>query len=164
MDLLTKIKAGTDHVKLVPFPGTTTNVALKILSQHDLQMAAFDTEKLFTNSKIDLNMGTATEYDQEKATQILWRALRDPEDLVKPLCASITEFRKLLSRAEKEQLIDEYLTFEKDVSPRAETLSNEEFDKLVSDLKKKPDLTVLSSLNTQMLKRLIITLASQPKA
>jgi hypothetical protein len=161
-DLLQKLKLGTDHVKLLDFPGTQTKVALRVLSQQDLQLAAFATERLFKSEKIELNMASANEYDQEKATQILFLALRDPEHLDQPVATSITEFRKLLTKDEKEFLIDEYLTFEKDVSPSPETLSGDEFDRVVSDLKKKPDSITSSNFSTAMLKKLITTLASQP--
>jgi hypothetical protein len=138
-DILAKLKQGTNHIKLSVFPGTTQAIAFKILSQQDLQDAAFATERLFTSSKIELNLASAQEYDEEKSTQILFRALRDPAKQDETVAPDITTFRKLLTREEKAVLIDEYLTFEKDCSPRSDTLSSEEFDKLVSDLKKKPD-------------------------
>jgi len=161
-DLLQKLKLGTDNVKLIDIPGSTQKVALRILSQKDLQQATFNTERLFKAEKIDINMVSANEYDSEKATQILFMSLRDPENLDEPIAKNITEFRSALSKSVKEYIIDEYVTFEKDCNPTPDILSNDEFDKLVSDLKKKPLQINGYSGSTATLKKLIITLASQP--
>jgi hypothetical protein len=161
-DLLQKLKLGKDSVKLVNFPGTTQKVALQILSQHELQLATFNTDRLFQTEKITVNMVNADDWDQEKATQILFLALRDPADMEQPIAKNITEFRKALTKDEKEVLIDEYLTFEKDVSPRSETLSDDEFDRVVSDVKKNADSIYSSNFSTNMLKKLVHTLANQP--
>lgn len=159
-DLLSKIKLGTDNVKLVDWPGTQTKVALKILSQSDLQSATFDTDRLFKTEKIEVSMVNASTYDDEKAVQILYRALRDPAKMTEPVCSTIIEFRKALTRSERDILIDEYLTFEKDVNPASEALSDGELDKVVSEIKKKPEMINGSNYSTASLKKLITILAS----
>ena len=161
-DLLETLKLGTDHVKLINFPGTDKKVAIRILSTHDLQMATFATERLFKSEKIEVNMVSAAEYDAEKAIQILYLALKDPQNLDQSICKNVTEFRKALTKNERDILIDEYITFEKDCSSSLDMLSNEEFDRLVAEVKKKPETIQTNSLSTATLKRLITTLASQP--
>lgn len=162
-DLLAKLKLGTSNQKLIDFPGTTQKVVLRILSQADLQLATFSTERLFKSEKIDVNLVTGNEWDNEKATQILYMALRDPENQDEPIAKSITEFRKALTKDTKDELISEYLTFEKDVSPSPEGLSSDEFDRTVAEVKKKPETIQLKSFSTATLKKLILILAAPPE-
>jgi hypothetical protein len=163
-DLLSTLKAGTDNVKLIKFPKSETPIALKILNQKELQDAAFCTERLFKTEKIDVNLMTSEEYSSEKATQILFRCIRDPENLEQGIAPNITVFRASLTRNEKEYLIGEYLAFEKDVSPSPDNMSNEEFDKILLDVKKNPEDITGKIFSSSMLKKLITTLVSQLKS
>jgi len=161
-DLLLRLKLGSSATKLVTWPGSAEHVLLKILSQQQRQEATFATEQLFKTAKVELNMVTANEYESEQATQMLYRSLRDPAAPDEPICASVTEFRKALSADEKRILLDEYVAFEKDISPSPDNLSDEEFDRILSDLKKNPSQTLgnISSISTA--KRLLAIMASQP--
>jgi hypothetical protein len=161
-DLLQKLKLGTDHTKLIDFPGTTQKVVIRILSTADLQMATFNTERLFKAEKIDINIVSANDYDDERATQMLYMALRDPENQDEPIARTITEFRRSITKEIKSALVDEYLTFEKDVSPTPDNLSSEELDRTIAEVKKKPETILTSAISTAMLKKLIIILASPP--
>lgn len=160
-DLLQRLKLGSDNVKLIDWPGTTKKVALKILSQQDQQLAAFETERHFKSNKIDVSMVTAEEYENEKATQILYRSLKDPEKLGEAIAGTITEFRSLITREEKKLLIDSYLTFESECSPSPDNLSDEEFDRLITDLKKNPAQTLGNITSIHTLRRLLHTTVSQ---
>jgi hypothetical protein len=160
-DLLQRIKMGAEATKLMPWPGTDRQILMRILSQADLQEAEFATERLFTSEKISVNLVTSDEYEAERATQTLYRVLRDPEKRTDPICPTITEFRRLLTRREKQVLIDEYLTFEKDVSPRPENLSDDEFDRILAELKKTPDMITSASYSTATLKKLITCLGKE---
>jgi hypothetical protein len=162
-DLLSRLKLGSDNIKLVDFPNINNQkIALRILSQKEIQEASFATERHFKSEKIELNMVTASDYDTEKSVQMLFRALRDPEKLQESISATITEFRSLLTRQEISALADEYLAFESECSPSLDTLSGDEFDKLVSDLKKKPEQTIGNITSLQMLRRLLLTMVKQP--
>jgi hypothetical protein len=160
-DLLSKIKAGTDNVKLLDWPGSSQKVALRILSQRDFQDAIFSTERHFKAEKIEVNMVTAEEYDSEKATQILYRALRDPEHLTEPICPTVTAFRQTLTREEKAIILQEYVAFESECSPAPQNLSDEEFDKVFEDLKKNATTTLGSVTSLSLAKKLITTLVDQ---
>jgi len=160
-DLLNQLKLGTDNVKLIKWPGSSKEVALRIISQRDHQDSVFSTERLFKSEKIDVNMVTAEEYDSEKATQLLYRALRDPQKLDEPISTSIGEFRRLISREEKRMLIDEYMGFESECSPSPENLSAEEFDKVFTALKKNSAETIGSITSMSTLKKLLRTTADQ---
>lgn len=161
-DLLSIFKAGTDNHKLVKWPGTEHPVAIKILSQKDLQDAAFSTERMFKSEKIDVGILTAEEYEVEKSIQILFRCLRDPKNLEEPVAPNIAEFRKALTREERRLLTDEYLGFESECSPAIDGLSKEDFDKLLQDLKKNPQQILSSITDIGMLKKLLLFMANPP--
>jgi hypothetical protein len=160
-DLLSKIKLGSDNIKLVDWPGSKTKVALKILSQKEHQEATFMTERHFKSEKIEVNLVTAEEYESERATQLLYRSLRDPENMQEPVCPTITEFRDRLTREEKKALTDEYLGFESECSPAADNLSSDEFDAVLSALKKNATQTIGNITSTSMLKKLLLIMAKQ---
>jgi len=161
-DLLAKLKLGAKNVKLLSWPGTEVKVVLRVLNQQDFQEAAFAAERLFKSEKIETNLMTADEYENEKALQILFRALRDPQDQDKPIANTITEFRRAITREEKKILIDEYLGFESECSPAPDNLSNDEFDKVLSDVKKKPQETISGITSMSMLKKLLLIMVSPP--
>jgi hypothetical protein len=161
MDLISKYKLGTSNTKLIAWPNSTDMVGLRILSQSQLQEATFATEKWFKENKIDINMSTADEFDSEKATQVLYRALVDPVDFKTPVCNKIDIFRQSLTRDERSCLIDEYLTFEKDCSPRPENMKDEEFEAWIDSVKKTPEELLGNVISSRTLKACIITMAKE---
>jgi hypothetical protein len=161
-DLLSKLKLGTNNTKLINWPGTETKVLLRILSQQDFQTASIDTERIFKAYKSDLNLMNGTTYAEEENTQILFLALRDPANVSEPIAPSITEFRKSLSTNEKRLLFEEYASFDAECNPSPGNLSDEEFDRLVVSLKKKPEETLTSLLSLSIAKKLLLILAKAP--
>jgi hypothetical protein len=161
-DLLSIFKAGTDNHKIVKWPGTEHPVAIRILSQKDLQDAAFTTERMFKSEKIEVGLLTAEEYEVEKSIQILFRCLRDPKNLEEPVAPNIAEFRKALTREERRLLTDEYLAFESECSPQPDGLSKDDFDRTIEQLKKTPDAILSNITSIAMLKKLLLFMASQP--
>jgi hypothetical protein len=159
-DLLQRIKLGTAATKLTMWPGTDRPILMKILSQQDLQEAEFATERLFASEKITVNLVTSDEYESERATQTLYRCLRDPEKSAEAICPTLADFRRILTRTEKQVLIDEYLTFEKDNSPRPGNMTDDEFDKVLTEVKKNPAQTMLDSYSTATQKKLITCLVA----
>ena len=101
--LLDRLKLGTSNIKLVKWPGSDVQVTIRILSQQDIQEAIFATDRLFKSNKIEPSLVTAEEFDNEKQTQVLFRTVRDPEDMEKPICQTVEEFRRSLTREEKYQ-------------------------------------------------------------
>jgi len=161
MSLIEKLKLGTRNKKLIKWPGDDTEVLMRILSEHERMEAMFSAERLFKTEKIEPTLTTADQFDTEKCVQILYRAIRDPAT-EEPIATSITEFRKSITREDMRMLISEYTVFEQDCSPSPSNLSEEEFDKILRDIKKNPETLSSSNLSSSMLKKLIITLASQP--
>ncbi|TAN61362.1 hypothetical protein EPN18_06840 [bacterium] len=158
MSLLEKLKGGKRNTKVVKFPGTDDDVALVILSNHELQDSIFAAEGYFKAGDITVSATTLDAYEDERTTQILFRALRSPDNLREPFAATVTELRKSVTREEKDLLVKEYVAFEQECSPQFETLPDGDFDKLWEDLKKNPE-AVLNSLNFRTLKKLVLYLA-----
>jgi len=157
--LLAKLKGGTRNVKTVKFPGTDINVVLRILSNQEIQDAVFAAEKLFDLAKLEVKGSSLDAYEDERSTQILFRALRDPEDPTKSFSATVAELRNLVSRAEKDVLISLYGEFERECSPGFSGMSNEEFEEIWEAVKKNAQiLSSISDLST--LKGLLLYLAS----
>jgi hypothetical protein len=158
--LLSRIKLGTANTRLVKWPGTDQLVTLRILSLQERQEAAFATERHFKTSGVDVNLATASTYEEEQATQTLYRALRDPA-VNAPVAKTISEFRAAVTREEKGALIDEYLAFERDCAPSPENLTADEFDKFLTEVKKNAAEMLSASYSTSMLKKLCTSLVSQ---
>jgi hypothetical protein len=158
--LLDRLKAGKRNIKLISFPGTTEQIALTILNEEERQLSTINADRVLKTAKLDYNqMMTASEFDAEKATQILQMSLKDPANLDRPF-ASIIELRKLLTKDIKGILIDEYLAFEQECSPSPDNLSTEEFDRIIETLKKNPKETVGSVTSIATARKLILILVS----
>ena len=160
--LLDKLKGGKRHIRVIKFPGTDQDVALRVLNNSETQEALFATERHFRDKEIEVTLTTAEAFEDENTTQILFRALRNAEDPSEPLAASPDELRRALTREEKDHLVELYLEFEKEISPSAANMSEEEMEALFEDLKKTPELG--NNLSSGTLKRLIGYLASRPSS
>ncbi len=159
--LLAQIKAGKRNVKVLDYPGVEgLQVALRVLSNQEIQDAILAAEQLFKERGLEITDSNRDAYSDERATQVLARALREPENPNKPFAASAKELRGLLEKEEKDLLLQEYYDFEQAVSPRINRMTEEEFEELWSSLKKSPELS--SALNSCTLSGLITYLASRP--
>ncbi len=152
MSLLEKLKGGKRNTRKIPFPGTDQDVALQVLSNAEKQDALFATEDLFKKKGIRISTTTVEAYEDENATQILARALRDPQDPETPFSGNADELRTLLTTGEKDLLVEAYDSFEKEVSPSAKDLTEAELEELVDTLKKTPGFG--SSLSSPTLRQL----------
>jgi hypothetical protein len=160
---LKQILAGSDNIKLLKWPGSDVQVAMKILSESDRQAANFAAERLFKAQKIEAALMTMTTYEEEVLTQMLYLSLRDPEDTTKPIFVNISEFREFLTKGIKTDLVMEYLNFEKETCSNLDDLTQEEFDVLYTNLKKKPDETLEKVSSLRQAKKLLLILVSQQK-
>lgn len=164
MSLLEKLKAGKKNVKLVDFPGTDEKIAITVLTEAEIQAAAMETERLFKKAGLDLSAGTADAYQAEQNTQLLFRALVEPEPGAdgtrRPRFSTADELRSLVTRLAKDALTDEYNAWEQECGPDPMTLGEQELDALFEAVKKNP--LHGSALSISTLRRLVIYLASRP--
>ena len=159
-DLLDKIKAGSSHKKEVSWPGTDQTIHMRVLNENDHLQSSLATDALFKGTPIALQ--NMDHYNGELETQYLYRATEDPET-GKQLFSNITEFRDVLTPEIKNILAEELDALHEEFSPDPLKLSDEEFDKLTSDIKKNAEATVGAVSNIFIARKLIIFLAKPRK-
>jgi hypothetical protein len=160
-DLLQRLKQGTKSTKLIPSPWNQNEmIAIRILSHGQYQQAVIDTETHFKSRKIEMSQTTAVEWENERAIRLLYAALRDPKSLDEAIAPDIMSFRNSLTLKEVQFFLDEMLAFETECSPRIDELSGDELDRLVEDLKKKPQETLSNVTSLPLLRKLTLTMAN----
>ncbi len=162
--LLERLKAGKRNVRIIDFPGAAdARVALRVLSTQELQDAAIATEELFKARGVEIGVGVIDAYQGERSTQILFRALRDPDDPNKPFAATVDELRGQLMRGEMDALEAAYSDFQAECSPDMAEMSAADFEKIWDELKKSPRAH-MSGLSSATLRGLITFLASRQQS
>jgi hypothetical protein len=161
MGLLQKIKAGTSNRRTINWPGTDTQIDLRLLSNRDELDSTLAADRLFKDSEDRIEFHNLDAYQTERTMQQLWRACVE-HGTDTPIAESIAEFRKLVTTHERDALVDEYNTLAEQCNPSPRELSDDEFDSLVAQLKKKPKETAGSISSLSTLRRLCRYLAFQP--
>lgn len=159
---LAKIKGGTRNVTLKKYPGTDQAVAIRVLTNAEIQAALFATVEHFKRAGIEVNAATVEAFDDEHTTQLLAVALRDPDDPGQPFATNAHQLRGLMTSDEKEILVDAYEAFKAEVSPSPDEMSEDELLRLCEELKKKPEIG--NTLNICVLRRLLPYLAGPPSS
>ena len=158
--LIDKIKMGARYKEKILWPGTDDYVEIAVLTEQDELDAMAAAEKNFKD--INVSSHNFDSYLAEKTTQLLFRCLYNPETGEK-LFKNISNFRAILTPEVKGVLDEEQARIQKVNSPKYEELTEEEFDKIVFDIKKKPVEDILGNIsNIGTLKKLITYLVSQP--
>ena len=159
MSLLDKIKAGSNYKKDTVWPGTEAAIKLRVLNEQDYNEATLATDKLFRETKI--GMENISRYDGEVETQCLFRSIEDSETGGR-ITNNITEFRKLLTPEIKDMLATELDALQEEFSPDPVSMPDEEFDKLIHDVKKNSTDVLKNITGIFLAKRVIKSLVSQP--
>lgn len=160
--LLARLKKGNRNTKRVDYPGTESPVLLRVLSEQEQQDAMIAAELYLKDKKIEISMGSVDVYAAEQSVQILYRALRDPENPERPFAESPDEMRKLNSSGELNVLNDQYREYELECSPDPMEMTQSDFDSLVADVKKNCEGSLSRVSNIVIAKKLIVSLVSQP--
>ncbi|WP_334158715.1 hypothetical protein [Oryzomicrobium sp.] len=158
-DLLARLKAGRSALRRV----TVGNVelGLRVLSEQDYLDAGLAAQAAMDQRKLELTVATADLFEDEKASQLLQRAVVDP-DTGNPVAASAQALRDALSRSERSYLVEAYLEHEKQFSPSEAALGEAAFAELLEAVKKTPEKALSNVSSTATLKRLITTLVCPP--
>ena len=160
MGLIEKLKAGTYNVKIISWPGTKEKIGIAILTEAEVQAAQFDTEALFKARDIAFSASTLEAYQSELNTQVLSRALVDPQTK-KPLFKTAEELRGLIAHPDvKANLTQEYTDWQTECSPSPIELPDDKYADLYAEVKKNPSIT--SALNSITLRGLITYSANLP--
>jgi hypothetical protein len=83
-------------------------------------------------------------YYDEVATQILYRAMREPADTAKRLASDAKDLRDAMSADERSALFDAYSDFRASIDPAPETLSPALLEAMVEAVKKKDKEALLA--------------------
>lgn len=154
MSLYENIKALQPYARL-KWPGTDHYFRLYIANQEVIKAAALETERIFKDVAIGVH--NMEMYRQEKQLQIFYRIFRTDDN--KTVC-SMSEFRKLITPDLFEWLDDEHEVLQDKHAPVVEEMSQKDFDKLIEDLKKKPEETLLDNYSIHTLRRVCLHLVS----
>lgn len=158
-DLLSRLKAGRSAIASVKIG--EVEFGLRVLTEQDYLEAGFATEAAMKAADMALSVSTADLFEDEKASQLLARALVDPSTN-KRAAVSAKALREALTRGDRSYLAECYLEHEKQFSPSERSLSDKEFAGLIEEVKKNPETPRLNDLNFATLKRLITALVSPP--
>ncbi|MFA5751120.1 MAG: hypothetical protein WC898_02410 [Candidatus Paceibacterota bacterium] len=158
MSFLTELKAGTDHKKVIKYPGTEKTIEIHLLSEFDEQNAEFAASALFQLKNIAVGMHNIDLYQSEITLQKLFLACRDTDGKTS-LASSIEEFKQNLLPHDRNVLVEEFFSLSDRYNPSVESMSQTDFDVFVADVKKKPQQTIGNISNLTLLKRLALALA-----
>jgi hypothetical protein len=160
-DIVQRLKAGTANRKPWHWPGTDVEVELRVLTDQDQLEAGLAADRLYRDAKIDVGMPNIQDYEAEKTTQLLFRAVLDPTTH-KQLFGDIAEFRRILTKPVRDALglaLDE---LQQECSPPVDCMEQDEFDSLVAQVKKTPEATISSLSSISTLRKLCTYLAVPP--
>ena len=158
-ELLNKIKAGSDHKKETVWPGMDVKINIHVANEQNNLDASLATDKLFKDTTIGI--ANIDDYNGERETQLLFRVLKDPET-GNPVFNNITDFRNLLTPEIKNILADELDSLHEESSPDPAKMTEDQFDKLINDVKKNVDLEAGNISSIFIARKLITYLVSQP--
>jgi hypothetical protein len=132
MNTLQKLKQGKNNHKIVNFPGTEERVALAILTSLEIQEARLKAQDYIKEKGIEDE--DLKELEIQK--RIVYKALRDKDDIKKALASNFEEFENTLDNPEIQYLFVEYTLLTQETSPFLNAVSEENFELLKKTLEK----------------------------
>ena len=154
MNTLQRLKQGKKNNKLVNFPGTEEKVALVILTSSEITDASIKAEDYIKSKSIEDEDDKSIVHQ----AQIVYRALRDKDELSKKLSDSFEEFFSTLDNTEIQYFMVEYSLLTNENSPFLNSVSQETFDELKKTLEK-IQLSDLNGPSLIALRNFLLTLA-----
>lgn len=160
---------GQRPMRTVDFPGERgKGVAVGIwnLLQYETQQARLDAVKWIQEvCKVPDSalLADASLADEETKNQLLFRALRDPQNPSAPFASTVNELRTLLTPDERDALYTQYLDFVDERSPLRKLKSAEEIDQIVTALGKEGSVgkTFLAYYDSVSLRSICLILAER---
>jgi hypothetical protein len=160
---------GERPLKVVPFPGPRgadgATVGLWCLSHHETVQARVDALKYLgeTLKLTEVHLAGDTSLGEEEGKiQILFRALRDPAEPLRPFASSPMQLRSHLTSDEREALFGAYLEWTDERSPIRKIYSDAELDEVVAALGKGSTRAItLSYFDTASLRSIVLALVDR---
>lgn len=154
--LLQRLKENSPK-KVLKWPGSEESITLSLITQQKLSTASLRASDIF--KEISIGYHNMDDFKEEKLIQALHMCVNDSEN--KSFC-TIQEFKKLVTPEILEWLDNEHCILEDEYSPNIDKMSDSEFDKLIEDLKKKPEETLLDLSSIYILRKACLFLVSPP--
>lgn len=153
MNTLQKLKQGKKNYKLVNFPGTEEKVALVILPSNEITDASIKASDYIKEKNIE------NEDDKNIVEQayIVYKALRDKDDVKQQLASNFEEFFGTLDSTEIQYLMVEYSLLTQESSPFLNSVDEKTFDALKKTLEKM-ELSDLNGPSLIALRNFLLTL------
>lgn len=161
MDILTRLSGSHSARRRVTVMGAT--IALRVLTEKDYAECGLAAHAEF--GKDDITATNVDLFEACKSNHLLARAVLDPAT-GQPVFRDAQHLAEVLARPVRQQLIAEYLAFEREYSPAHVT--EEDLEKIIEEVKKKPELMLSLDLDSASLRRLgrilVGQLANSPSA
>ncbi len=141
--------------KRLRWPDSEEEIVLHVATSQIWQTATVKASEIFKDVQIGYH--NMDDFAQEKLVQALHLCVKDGND--KTFC-SITEFKTLVTPEILVWLDDQHAILEEDYSPNIDNMSNDQFDKLISDVKKKPEETLQGVSSIYTLRRVCLYLVN----
>lgn len=149
--MLETLKSGITNSKQINFYGATLKI--RLLSESEITACRLDTIAYAKKHDLDEESQAV-----ENVRRQLFLALSDLDN--KPVAENVDKFRELLTRGDREYLVDEYLQFENECLPTTPGMEKIEFEDIMEQVKKSPE-SIMNSSNIALLRRLIMYLENQ---
>lgn len=154
MNTLQKLKQGKNNYRITNFPGTEEKIALVILTSDQVQAAKIAAQDYIKEHNIE-----DEDYQEiENQRQIVYRALRDKDNLSKQIASSYEELIETLDNMEIQFLFVEYTMLTTESSPFLNSVNDEQFNQLKKTLEEMK-LSDLSGPSLAALRFFLLTLA-----
>jgi len=160
-DIIAKLRDGIDKIKTVHIGDVT--VGLKALRHNHYHEAQMTVSKAYQAEEVRVGMHNIDDFEMDKEDQYLLMTVVDVETGIL-IFDDVQTLRESLNKATRDSLLAEAEEWQEECSPNLSNLSEEEFDEVLEQVKKKPDQATLNELNLHTLKKLVHTLASQLKS
>lgn len=148
--------------------GSSVSAAFVPLSQRDMILASVEaereTQRLLKGSMPkagDAQSGYNDAYNNFAAVQILFRAMKKPDDPTKPLFMSPSEVQDIFTNDEIGVMHHQYLTVKQELGPIVATMSDDEFEAVVTLLAEGGSATPLDFFSWGVLQTLVLRMAAR---
>lgn len=158
-ELLEKLFQGEKNKKQTTWPGTDNEIYIRVATEKDLSDVITECDATY-KERAGMWAYNAAYYDAEKANRILHKVVTfDPDG--KDRIGTYDQFITKLTPEIRDVLEDLQTSFQDECSPDPDAMSEEDFEKLIEEVKKKPNEAVNVLCSIFVLRRLSIYLVNQ---
>ena len=157
-ELLTRLFKGAKNTKQTVWPGTEEKIYIRVATEKDFDDATSECDTKYKDRSGMWAYNAAT-YDAEKANRILHKVITS--DGEKARIGSFDQFQVLLTPEVRDSLEDQWNSFQDECSPDPDAMSDDVFESLITEVKKKPEEAVQGIFSLFVLRKVSAYLAKQ---